>query len=165
MIGTIIGIFCLLIVLIVCSIPIILPIILIIFVARNICGNQDNEYHYKPAGIKRCKQREFEKQETPKEIIPYKNVETYDDLLQRKEWKDKRLKILKRDKFQCRYCHSNDNLNIHHKYYSIYPNKLKVEPWNYPDDALITLCENCHHKLHLRKKIKVYYRTYSEQYE
>lgn len=161
MIEAIIGIFCCLMILILCFIPIVLPIILVIFVVRNICGNQDNEYHYKPSGIK----RKTEKQETPKEPVQFKKAETYDDLLQRKEWKDKRLKILKRDNYQCKYCHSNDSLNIHHKYYSIYPTGLKVEPWNYPDDALITLCEHCHHKLHERKKIKFYYRSYGEYYE
>lgn len=34
-------------------------------------------------------------------------------------------------------------LNIHHKYY-VWGNN----PWNYPNDALITLCEDCHQKAH-----------------
>ena len=51
--------------------------------------------------------------------------------------------ILLRIRFQ-----SNKNpifrgLNVHHKYYV----KGKT-PWEYKDDALITLCENCHKKRH-----------------
>lgn len=42
--------------------------------------------------------------------------------------------------------HSRDvlkGLNIHHKYYV--SNK---KAWEYPNDALITLCESCHQKIH-----------------
>ena len=34
-------------------------------------------------------------------------------------------------------------LNVHHKYYI-----LGKKPWEYEDNALVTLCENCHHKRH-----------------
>jgi hypothetical protein len=30
-------------------------------------------------------------------------------------------------------------LNVHHKYYI-----FEREPWNYPDNLLVTLCESCH---------------------
>ena len=53
---------------------------------------------------------------------------------------------------------------VHYKYYSKYPNGFRVSPWNYPDDALITLCDNCHKKVHEKKKIKTYHRSYSENY-
>ena len=89
---------------------------------------------------------------------------TYKQLLQRQEWQNKRLKILKRDNYQCVYCGSKHHLQIHHKYYSIYPNGDKVAPWNYPDDALITLCDECHKRTHKQKIIKTYYRRYSDNY-
>ena len=39
-------------------------------------------------------------------------------------------------------------LHIHHKYYQ----KEKL-PWQYPNDALITLCWECHENLHKNTKI------------
>lgn len=42
-------------------------------------------------------------------------------------------------------------LNIHHEYY-IHGKK----PWEYPNEALITLCANCHHKRHQEKQIPLY---------
>lgn len=42
-------------------------------------------------------------------------------------------------------------LHVHHKYYVI--NKLA---WNYPDDALITLCKDCHQKLHNTQRIPIF---------
>lgn len=88
---------------------------------------------------------------------------TYEDLLLRPEWKAKRDCILKRDNNKCQWCGKQENLQVHHKYYSKYPNNVKVQPWNYPNDALITLCDECHQKAH-KKKIKVYYRRYTDNY-
>lgn len=88
---------------------------------------------------------------------------TYEDLLLRSEWKAKRDCILKRDNNKCQWCGKQENLQVHHKYYSKYPNNVKVQPWNYPNDALITLCDECHQKAH-KKKIKVYYRRYTDNY-
>ena len=73
---------------------------------------------------------------------------------------EKRKSILKRDNYKCRYCSSTNNLCVHHKYYLQYPNHKKVKPWNYPDDALITLCNKCHYRVHKNKQIKVYYKKY-----
>lgn len=42
-------------------------------------------------------------------------------------------------------------LNIHHQYYV----KGKF-PWEYDDDALVTLCEDCHKKLHENNSTPVY---------
>lgn len=89
---------------------------------------------------------------------------SYKELLQTKEWKEKRDHIIKRDGNKCVFCGSPYNLQVHHKYYSKYPNNRFVDPWNYPDDALITLCDNCHHKVHNKHNIKVYYRRYWDNY-
>ena len=89
---------------------------------------------------------------------------SYEDLLKCKEWRGKRQKILNRDNNKCVYCGEVHNLQVHHKYYSKYPNGFRVSPWNYPDDALITLCDRCHKKVHDKKKIKTYYRNYSDNY-
>lgn len=42
-------------------------------------------------------------------------------------------------------------LNVHHQYYV-----QGLKPWEYPDDALITLCEDCHKKRHQESTISVY---------
>lgn len=88
---------------------------------------------------------------------------TYTELLDSEEWRRKREEILSRDGHRCRWCGSDENLQVHHKYYSRYPDGRKVNPWNYPNDALITLCDSCHKKAH-KKRIKVYYRRYCDNY-
>ena len=94
-----------------------------------------------------------------------KSSDTYSDLLHTTEWRNKREKILKRDNYRCVYCgRRHAKLHVHHKYYSAYPNGALVDPWNYPDDALITLCAYCHQRVHARKKIKVYHRRYTDNY-
>lgn len=83
----------------------------------------------------------------------------YDNLLQTDDWKIKRDKILDRDNHTCRYCGRHDGiLQVHHKYYNVYPNGTRPKPWDYPDDALITLCDECHKRVHQKTKIKTYYR-------
>jgi hypothetical protein len=58
-------------------------------------------------------------------------------------WQKKRLEIFTRDGWTCRRCHSTvKTLTIHHRYYN-----YGIEPWEYPDDALITLCQDCHDEL------------------
>lgn len=89
---------------------------------------------------------------------------SYEDLLKTEEWSKKRQKILNRDNNKCVYCGKTHNLQVHHKYYSKYPNGFRVCPWNYPDDAFITLCDECHKKVHNKKKIKTYYRSYQDNY-
>jgi hypothetical protein len=50
---------------------------------------------------------------------------------------------MQRDGFKCRIC-GNDKkqLQIHHIYYD--PDY--INPWDYPDDLLTTLCNECHEK-------------------
>lgn len=98
------------------------------------------------------------------ERIQQRKPNSYSDLLNTEEWRNKRLKIIKRDNCRCTYCGNRFHLHVHHKYYSAYPNGVLVYPWNYPDDALITLCSYCHQRVHARKKIKVYYRRYTDNY-
>ena len=94
------------------------------------------------------------------QTIVYPHQTTYNSLLRRIQWKEKRNTILNRDHNKCQYCGSCCNLQVHHKYYSKYPDGKKVDPWNYPDDALITLCAKCHRRIHFNTKIKVYFRKY-----
>jgi len=69
----------------------------------------------------------------------------YFDKYKLPQWGAKRLRILKRDYFECYICDDSDSvLEVHHKYY-FYD---RDPSWDYPDDALITLCEKCHKKEH-----------------
>lgn len=65
---------------------------------------------------------------------------TYREKLKNPKWQRKRLEIFQRDKFRCQHCRSKEaTLHVHHIYYT--PN---TDPWDYPDEALVTLCEFCH---------------------
>lgn len=68
----------------------------------------------------------------------------YADKLRLPQWQRARLKIMGRDDFTCRKCHDNlTPLVVHHLYY-----ERGRDPWEYPDDALVTLCETCHEEEH-----------------
>ena len=97
--------------------------------------------------------------------VQRRSSDIYSDLLHTAEWRNKRERILKRDNYRCVYCgRRHVKLHVHHKYYSAYPNGALVDPWNYPDDALITLCAYHHQRIHALRKIKVYYRRYTDNY-
>jgi 5-methylcytosine-specific restriction endonuclease McrA len=88
---------------------------------------------------------------------------TYYEMLKDERWQNRRLEIFNRDKFICRRCGyessyedfagENDEvrefyLEVHHIKY-IYG----LKPWEYPENLLVTLCENCHAKIERVKKI------------
>jgi hypothetical protein len=71
----------------------------------------------------------------------------YSELLKHPFWQKCRLHIFERDKFTCRKCTDTlSNLQVHHIYY-----KPNLMPWEYPDEALITLCDVCHAKAEFSK--------------
>lgn len=64
----------------------------------------------------------------------------YSKKLKDPRWQKKRLEILERDEWNCQICYDSEStLVVHHRKYL--PN---TEPWDYPNDLLITLCEDCH---------------------
>jgi hypothetical protein len=64
----------------------------------------------------------------------------YIEKLKDPRWQRKRLEILQRDNFTCQKCFDNENtLNVHHRRYLI-----NRDIWDYPDNLLVTLCEECH---------------------
>jgi len=64
----------------------------------------------------------------------------YSEKLKDPRWQKKRLEILERDLWTCRWCgDKNTTLHVHHIFHL--PGR---EPWNIPDGFLITLCETCH---------------------
>ena len=67
-------------------------------------------------------------------------MKKYSEKLKDPRWQKKRLKILERDDFTCQKCHDSEStLHVHHLRY--FPEK---DPWDYDDNILITLCEDCH---------------------
>lgn len=65
---------------------------------------------------------------------------SYAELLKDPRWQRKRLEVMERDNFTCRWCGADDKtLNIHHLHY------IKGrKPWEYENDDLLTVCEGCH---------------------
>lgn len=69
-----------------------------------------------------------------------KKEESYRELLKDPRWIKKRNEILSRDKSTCQFCGCQDKyMHVHHKYYI-----EGRKPWEYEDDALVTICEKCH---------------------
>ena len=89
----------------------------------------------------------------------------YSKLLQDERWKEKRRKIISRDRCRCTWCGSDSNLQVHHKYYEKFPNNEFVDLWDYPDETLVTLCEKCHEKAHEKYRTRVYHRRFGKHYE
>lgn len=65
---------------------------------------------------------------------------TYKEQYLHPEWQKKRVEILNRDNFTCRYCEAKDiTLHVHHREYH---EGKKV--WEYDNSYLVTLCKECH---------------------
>lgn len=75
--------------------------------------------------------------------VDTREYKTYEDKLKHPMWQRRRLEILNRDDWQCTLCGDfNSPLHVHHRYYE------GDNPWDVPDDALVTVCEKCHDKEH-----------------
>lgn len=67
----------------------------------------------------------------------------YKEALKTEQWYEKREEILKRDHYMCFRCERTAS-HVHHRYYL----SIETMPWEYPDDALLSLCSNCHKREH-----------------
>lgn len=55
-------------------------------------------------------------------------------------WQKKRLEVMEKAEFTCKTCSAKDKtLTVHHINY-----RKGAEPWDYEDDELACLCEDCH---------------------
>lgn len=69
-----------------------------------------------------------------------KASEAYLAKLRDPRWQRKRLEIMNRDGFSCQSCFDTEStLSVHHRFYD-----RGKDPWEYPDEALVTLCQECH---------------------
>jgi len=74
-------------------------------------------------------------------------MKTYSQKLRDPRWQKKRLQVLERDRWACQRCYSKtEPLEVHHKEYG------RGDPWDVPDEWLVTLCEDCHEAVALLKK-------------
>ena len=64
----------------------------------------------------------------------------YKSYINSNQWKEVRHRILNRDGLKCFVCENTHDLQVHHRTYD----RLGIED----DEDLITLCKNCHSKLH-----------------
>ena len=75
----------------------------------------------------------------------------YLEKLKDKRWKNKARKIVHRDGYKCTACGSKKKLEVHHTfYYEDYRN-----PWEYPNESLITVCKICHRDYHEHHEIEI----------
>ena len=64
----------------------------------------------------------------------------YSEKMKDPRWQKKRLEVFERDEFTCQKCFDDEStLHVHHRYYI-----KDKDPWDYPLDAFVTLCEECH---------------------
>jgi 5-methylcytosine-specific restriction endonuclease McrA len=64
----------------------------------------------------------------------------YKEQLRDPRWQKQRLEIFNRDNWTCQRCNSSTKpLNIHHLV-----SRGWIKPWEYYNDELLTLCEECH---------------------
>jgi hypothetical protein len=64
----------------------------------------------------------------------------YQEKLKDPRWQKKRLEILQKDSWACVACGGTDQtLHVHHLWYEDH-----LDPWEYPGNCFITLCERCH---------------------
>ncbi len=79
-------------------------------------------------------------------------MSTYQSKINSKLWQDKSHRVKTRDNLKCQAfdCSTpNSILQVHHIDYI-----FGVEPWDYPEDMLITLCQDCHAKEKSRYKLE-----------
>ena len=70
-------------------------------------------------------------------------------------WLKKRASVIDNDKHKCCICGRSDKevtLQVHHIEY-----KNDLDPWDYSDEDLITLCQNCHFKETIEEEVRKFY--------
>jgi 5-methylcytosine-specific restriction endonuclease McrA len=87
---------------------------------------------------------------------------TYQESLKHEKWIKKRNKVFSRDNHKCVLCTSKQNLQVHHLYY--FQDNVALA-WQYPYEALITVCKSCHEKIHANPKHRYHpYTRYDENW-
>jgi hypothetical protein len=95
----------------------------------------------------------------PEQVLrAVKTKQSYSEKLRDPRWQRRRLEILQLDSFACGICgDSTSELHVHHRFY-----EKGLDPWEYKDSDLITLCSECHsdvEALALRLRVAASYRS------
>lgn len=70
---------------------------------------------------------------------------SYSEKLLDPRWQQLRLRVFERDNWKCVNCgDSEKTLHAHHPVY----HPRSEGPWDYEDEAIITLCKDCHENEH-----------------
>ena len=95
--------------------------------------------------VKRLKEKIKKLRKEIKELEEIKNSasSSYTQLLKTKKWKEKRKEIFKLKGKVCSKCGATKKLQVHHLYY-----QDGKKPWEYPNEALVVLCKDCHKESH-----------------
>ena len=80
------------------------------------------------------------------EWLELSGVVNYELYLKSPQWRDVRMKVLRRDEFKCVKCSNTKGLNVHHESYRHLGNESEFL------NDLITLCSGCHVKVHKKKQ-------------
>ena len=73
----------------------------------------------------------------------------YESLLNTAEWRQKRAEIVARDRDVCQRCgETGIPIEVHHRYYM-----ANTQPWEYDNDALVSVCRPCHKVIHQTESI------------
>lgn len=84
------------------------------------------------------------------QLIKRSSSPSYSELLCDPRWQKKSAEIKSRDDWQCQLCGRTDmQLVVHHLAYH-----AGHAPWEYEDGELLTICKECHSKLHRNKLSK-----------
>lgn len=88
----------------------------------------------------------------------------YEKLLHQPEWYEYRNHILNLHNYTCDWCGAHYNLQVHHKVYYRNPKtNYLINPWEYPENKVMCLCDSCHKKYHQKYQVKIYYKKYDEK--
>lgn len=66
-------------------------------------------------------------------------MSNYEKQLLEEKWKMLRERRMSIDWYMCQKCMTSRNLQVHHRYYI-----EGAKAWEYPLNALVTLCDRCH---------------------
>lgn len=86
-----------------------------------------------------------------KTIVPTKGEE-YKVQYEHPLWRKRRSEILLRDNNCCTKCGCKHSLQVHHLIY-----QFGFNLWEYKDEYLTTVCQNCHEQIHKETPIGLFY--------
>jgi hypothetical protein len=69
-------------------------------------------------------------------------TKTYAEKLRDPRWQEKRLRLFDKAEWTCELCERvrpEEGLQVHHPIYL-----TGLNPWDYPDEIMMTLCDSCH---------------------